>query len=272
MAFTGGLGLHSRIESIANYMAEKIDSTGTITNPNKKTNFTRAFHAVFGYDFTIREDLRLKAESYYQYLFDVPVQDTSSTFSALNEVGGFTNMTLVAQGAGYNYGIDLTLEKFFTKSYYFLFTTSLYESKYRGSDGVWRNTFFDGNYIFNALVGKEFKIGKMKNNVLNLNSRIIWKGGNRLTPINLQQSIATNQAVYYDNEAFTIRGPNYFRIDFQISYRKNKPKYSWIASLDFENLTNRMNIYDEYYDRDTKSIEKDYNLGILPILKLKVEI
>ncbi len=271
MAFTGGLGLHSRIESIANYMAEKIDSNGNITHPNKETNFTRAFHTVLGYDFTIREDLRLKAESYYQYLFDVPVQDTASTFSALNAVGGFTNMTLVTKGVGYNYGIDMTLEKFFTKSFYFLLTTSLYESKYKGSDGVWRNTFFDGNYIFNALAGKEFKIGKMKNNVFNMNSRIIWKGGNRLTPINLPLSIATNQAVYNDNAAFSVRGPDYFRIDFQISYRKNKPKYSWIVSLDFENLTNKMNIYDEYYDKDTKSIEKNYNLGILPILNLKVE-
>jgi len=271
MAVNGGLGLHSRIESIANYMAEKIDLNGNITKPNKKTDFTRAFHAVLGYDFTIREDLRLKAESYYQYLFNVPVQDTASTFSALNAVGGFTNMTLVNKGLGCNYGIDMTLEKFFTRSYYFLVTTSLYESKYKASDGVWRNTFFDGNYIFNALGGKEFKTGRMKNNIISLNSRIIWKGGNRLTPIDLQQSIAANSPVYNENAAFTVRGPDYFRIDFQISYRKNKPKYSWLIALDFENITNRLNVYNEYYDTETRQIEKNYNLGILPILNCKVE-
>ena len=271
MALNAGVGLHSRIESISNYMAEKINNEGVMSNPNLKIGMTRAFHAVIGYDYTIREDIRLKAESYYQYLFNVPVQDTVSSFSALNEVGGFTNMTLVNKGVGYNYGIDLTMEKFFTKSYYFLVTTSLYQSKYKASDGVWRNTFFNGNYIFNALAGKEFKTGRNKSNIFNLNARIIWKGGNRLTPINLQQSIATKQAVYYNNAAFTIKGPDYFRIDFQVSYRKNKPKYSWIVSLDFENLTNRLNVYDEYYDNDTKQIEKNYNLGILPILNIKVE-
>ena len=271
MALNAGLGIHSRIESISNYMAEKTLPDGSIIKPNLKINFTRAFHAVIGYDYTIREDLRLKSELYYQYLFDIPVQDTASAFSAVNFVGGFTNLSLVSKGKGKNYGIDLTLEKFFTKSYYILFTASLYESKYAGSDGIWRNTFFNGNYIFNGLWGKEIKTGKNKNNIFNINTRIIWKGGNRLTPINLQRSIAENHAVYIENETYKLKGPDYFRIDLQLSYRKNKPKYSWIIALDFENLTNRMNVYNEYYDSETKQVEKNYNLGILPVLNFKVE-
>jgi hypothetical protein len=271
MALNAGLGLHSRIETISNYMTEKTLSDGTVIKPNLNTKFTRAFHAVLGYDFTIREDVRLKAEAYYQYLFDVPVQDSISTFSALNFVGGFTNISLVNKGLGRNYGIDFTLEKFFTNSYYFLLTASLYESKYKASDNVWRNTFFNGNYIFNALAGKEIKTGKEKNNIFNINTRFIWKGGNRLTPIDLTQSLVENKAVYDVAETYKIKGPDYIRLDLQLSYRKNKPKYSWIIALDFENLTNRMNIYDEYYDKETKQIEKNYNLGILPILNFKVE-
>jgi hypothetical protein len=271
IALNAGVGLHSKIESISNYMAEKILADGSIIKPNLNTKLTKAFHAVTGFDFSLREDIRLKAEMYYQNLYDVPVQDTISTFSSLNYVGGFTNVSIVNKGKGYNYGIDLTFEKFFTMSYYFLITASLYESKYKAGDGVWRNTFFNGNYIFNALGGKEFKSGKNKNNIFNINSRIIWKGGNRMTPIDLQRSIAENQAVYIESETFKIKGPDYFRIDLQFSYRKNKPKYSWVISLDFENLTNRMNVYNEYYDKETKQIEKNYNLGILPILNFKIE-
>jgi hypothetical protein len=271
MALNAGIGIHSRIESISNYMTEVISPNGSILNPNTDLDYTRAFHAVLGYDYSIREDLHLKIETYYQYLFDVPVQDTVSSYSVLNDVGGINDMTLVNKGTGYNYGVDMTLEKFFTKSYYLMLTSSLYQSKYMGSDGVLRNTFFDGNYIFNALGGKEIKIGKNKNNIFNINMRIIWKGGNRLTPIDMQRSIQEDQTVYFDNRAFEINGPDYFRIDLQLSYRKNKPKYSWIISLDFENLTNRLNVYNEYFDKDTKQIEKNYNLGILPILNFKVE-
>ena len=271
MALNGGIGLHSRIETISNYLSEKNMLDGSVIQPNLKTKFSRAFHVVLGYDYTIREDLRFKAEPYFQYLFNVPVQDTISTFSALNYVGGFTNIALQNKGLGYNYGIDFTLEKFFTKSYYFLLTSSLYESKYRASDRVWRNTFFNGNYIFNALAGTEIKTGKAKNNIFNINTRIIWKGGNRLTPINLQQSIEENQVSYVIAETYKLKGTDYIRLDLQLSYRKNKPKYSWIVSIDFENLTNRMNVYNEYYDKETKQIEKNYNLGILPILNCKVE-
>ena len=271
MAMNAGIGLHSQIESISDYVVEDDLPNGNIVHPN--LDFTKAFHAVAGYDYTISEDLRFKAECYYQYLFDVPVQkDTASSFSVLNDIGGEdTNMTMANKGKGYNYGIDLTLEKFFTKSYYLMFTSSLYESKYRGSDGVLHNTLFDGNYSFNALAGKEFKTGKDKNNVFNINTRIIWRGGNRLTPINVSESINESQTVYFENEAFQQRGPDYFRIDLQLSYRKNRPKCSWIISLDIENVTDRLNVYNEYFDPKSKQIEYNYNLGLLPILNFKVE-
>lgn len=271
MALNAGVGLHSRIESISNYMAEKISNDGTIIKPNLDVKFTKAFHAVLGYDYLIREDLRLKTETYCQYLFDVPVEDTSSIFSALNYVGGFTNIPLVNKGYGKNYGIEITAEKFFTKTYYFLATASLFESKYCGSDKIWRNTFFDNNYIFNFLGGKEFHTGKNKNNIFNINTRLIWKGGNRLIPVDLQKSIADDEAIYIDSLAYTERAPDYIRLDLGVSYRKNNKNYSWMVSFDVENVFNRMNIYSRYFDRETKQIENNYNLGILPILSFKME-
>jgi hypothetical protein len=271
MALNAGLGIHSRIESISNYMAEEIQADGTSEKPNLDIKFTRAFHAVLGYDYVIREDLRLKTEVYYQFLYDVPVQDTTSVFSALNYVGGFTNTPMINNGEGRNYGIETTLEKFFTKSYYFLATASVFESKYSGSDEVWRNTFFNNNYIFNFLGGKEFHTGKKKNNIFNINTRMIWKGGNRLIPIDLQQSIAHNHAVYVDSLAYEEKAPDYIRIDVGFSYRKNNKNYSWIISFDAENALNRSNVYSSYFDKETKKIENNYNLGILPILSFKIE-
>lgn len=271
MALNAGVGMHSRIESISNYMAEKKLIDGTIVKPNKDIYFTKAFHVVLGYDFLIREDLRLKAEVYYQYLFDVPVQDTTSIFSALNYVGGFTSTPMVNGGFGRNYGIEATVEKFFTKTYYFLATASLFESRYCGSDRVWRNTFFNNNYIFNLLGGKEFHAGKKKNNIFNINTRIIWKGGNRLVPIDLQQSIDHNHTVYIDSLSYEEKAPDYIRIDVGFSYRKNNKNYSWVIAFDVENVLNRMNVYNRYFDKKTKQIENNNNLGILPILSFKVE-
>lgn len=271
MTISTGAGFHSKIESISNYLAEKQLSDGTVIMPNKQTNLTRAIHAVAGYDYLIQKDLRLKTEIYYQYLYDVPVEDSLSSFSALNYSGGFTNTAMISSGTGYNKGIDLTVEKFFTNSYYFLFTASLYDSKYRGSDGVLRNTLYNGKYLCNVLAGREFKTGNNKNNIFNINVRSIWKGGNRLTPIDKTESFLQKKTVYLENRAFNTRSPSYFRIDLQLSFRKNKEHYSWIVTLDFENLTNRKNIYNEYWDTKTNSIRNNYNLGILPVLNFKIE-
>lgn len=266
-----GIGLHSRVESVSNYLYEERNADSILVCPNRNLGFTRSFHAVAGYDFLIREDIRLKSELYYQYLFRVPVEDTVSSFSVLNYSGGFNTRTLVNTGTGYNYGLELTLEKFFVKSYYFIVTASLFQSKYTGSDKVERNTFYNSNYIFNALAGKEIIFGKNRNNVFNLNFRMIWKGGNRLTPIDIVNSRLENKTVYFQDRAFEELGPAFFRIDLGLGYRRNSHGFSWLMTVDFENLTNRKNIYSEYFDRNSKQVEYNYNLGILPVLNFKLE-
>ena len=79
-------------------------------------------------------------------------------------MGGFFGTanvdSLENEGTGSNYGIELTLEKFLSSGYYVLFTTSLFDSKYVGGDGVTRNTAFNGNYVFNLLGGYERRIAE----------------------------------------------------------------------------------------------------------------
>jgi hypothetical protein len=87
----------------------------------------------------------------------VPVKTRKDYFSTANLGADFNSPnvdSLVNNGTGENYGIELTLEKFYSKGYYFLVTASVFESKYTGSDGIYRNTAFNGNYVFNALSGK----------------------------------------------------------------------------------------------------------------------
>jgi hypothetical protein len=96
----------------------------------------------------------------------------------------------VNNGTGRNYGLELTLEKYFSKGYYFLITASIFDSKYRGSDDVLRNTAFNQHYVLNALAGKEFLVGKHKN-ALGLDFKFTTAGGKYLTPIDFTASEAT---------------------------------------------------------------------------------
>lgn len=271
--FNLAVGLHSKVEPISIYMAQQQDENDQYYLPNEDLKMTRAFHAAAGYTWNFAPNFSLRTEVYYQYLFQVPVKigDTTGTVSSLNFSSGFTNEPFNNEGTGVNYGLELTLEKSFSRQYYLLFTTSLFESKYTMPGFSQRNTYFNSNYIFNLLGGKEFKVGKNKQNVISLNLRGMLRGGYRTIPIDLNASIAAGEDVRDYSQAFETSDPDYFRIDFGASYRKNKPKWSWIVSADLQNLTNRSNIWGEYYDAEREVVQPIYMTGLVPVINFKIE-
>src|SRR5690606_9207570 len=150
-----GAGLHRQIRPTYTSSYELEDSQTAVTAAhNRNMGFTRSAQAVLGYDRVIGENMRAKVETYYQYLTNIPVERVSSSFSMVNTGSGFTRIFpdygLVNEGTGENYGIEFTLERAFRRGYFFLVTASLFESKYKGSDGVKRDTDFNGNYALNG--------------------------------------------------------------------------------------------------------------------------
>ena len=69
-----------------------------------------------------------------------------------------------------------------------MFTSSIYSSKYKGSDGIERNTAFNGKYVFNILGGKEWKVGSENRNKISTDLKCTYAGGRAYTPIDLEAS------------------------------------------------------------------------------------
>ena len=226
-----------------------------------------------GYNWNIAKSFHFKAEAYYQYLYNVPVQvgDTTGTASALNFSSGFTNENFNNEGTGRNYGLELTIEKSFSKNYYLMATASLFESKYTMPDGIERNTLFNSKYIYNLIGGKEFEVGRQKQNIISTNLRMMWRGGYRTVPIDLAASNVVGEEVRDYDQAFETKAPDYYRIDVGVNFRKNNPNWSWILSVDIQNITGRLNVWDEYYDAERGTLEQITMVGMLPIINFKVE-
>jgi hypothetical protein len=245
----------------------------TYSTPNSDLKLRKAFHLVLSHDHMLAKDLRLLVEVYYQHLWNLPVaSDTSYTFCSIN--GNWDERyvdTLVSDGIGRNFGLEMTLEKFFTNRFYFLVTGSFFDSKYRASNGKWYNTRFNVNYATNFVGGKEFAVGKDKNNFIGLNLKLTWAGGMRDTPIDYEKSMEEGYSVIVQDERYELRHQDYFRTDFGISYRLNKRRVSHTISLDIQNLTNHQNVMYEYYDPENVAIMTEYHLGILPVLNYKIE-
>lgn len=269
-----GYGMHSKIQPLYSYFQEKKLIDGSYITTNENLDFTRAHHGVIGWDWNIRENLRLKTEAYYQYLYNVPVENIPSTYSALNggaDWGNDIRDSMVNKGFGRNYGVEFTFEKFFSKEYYFLLTTSLFESKYTGSDNIERNTSFNGNYVLNGLVGKEIKWGE--NKVIMLDLKATYAGGKRYTPIDTTATLAAGSMftiIRLDDFAYSKQFPDYMKVDVKVGIRVNGKRVSQEWQVYIENVTNHKNVLQQTYNRDTKTVENQYQLGLFPMVYYKL--
>jgi hypothetical protein len=271
-SLSAGFGLHSRLEPISLYLYKRRKTGETFVQPNRNLGMTRAAHYVISFDRSLGENTRLKIEGYYQKLFEVPVDSNRKNFfSMLNSSSGLTTTVLTNDGLGGNRGLELTLERYFAKGYYFLLTGSLFDSKFKARDNQWRNTVFNNTYAGNALAGKEFPLGKQKQHFFVINSRLMWRGGNRYIPINLAESIKKNTTITDVTQAYIPRLPDYWRIDLGIAYKINKMGATWTLSADLQNVTNRKNEIQQRYNNTTKQIYYNYALPIVPILNFKVD-
>ncbi len=258
-----GYGLHHQTLPIYNMFVKDVLGNEN----NRKLDFIQSNHFVVGYENMLSSNLKFKIETYYQRLDNVPINSFSSPYSALNIGAAFnpSNSTnLVSKGTGENYGVELTLERYFNKGFYFLATGSLFDSKYKGSDGVERNTAFNTKYASNILAGKEFKIGK-NGNIIYTNIKFTTIGGKYITPIDFAASQAKGEAVYDESKSFSQKQDAYFRIDFKMGYRKDYKKSSMEFAIDFQNITNHQNIFSQGYNKTRNTISTEYQQGFFPV-------
>jgi len=266
-----GYGLHSKIQTLYSYYYLSKMPDNTYAQTNRDLGLTKSNQLVMGYDWSITKDLRLKLESYYQYLFNVPVEQRLSSESLLNSGaywGPNTTDSLVNKGSGRNYGLELTMEKFFSRNYYYLLTVSLFDSRYKGSDGIERNTMFNGNFVINGLFGKEFKISNKS--TIALDAKITYAGGIRYTPIDTLNSRLKGEEVRFDNLAFSRQFPNFLKIDLKIGYRLNSRKVSQEWQFYVENVTNHKNFLSQQYNVRNNKESTVYQLGFFPMVLYRI--
>lgn len=271
-ALSAGYGLHNqRLPLPIYFLQTEVD--GTVRLGNQDLGFIQSQHLVLGFDQRFAKDFRLKLETYYQQLTNVPVDPFPSSFSLLNVGTDFAlpdNTDLVNEGSGQNYGVELTLEKFFSNNYYFLVTASVFDSKYTGSDEVERNTAFNGRYVFNALAGKEFPLGTKGKHTLAVDWKLTLAGGRPVTPIDLAASRVQGSEVRRDQMAFSDQLDDYFRTDIKLTYRQNGKRITQEFAIDIQNVTNRDNIFRQQYNPLTGSIDTEYQLGLFVIPQFRI--
>ncbi|MCD6063333.1 MAG: hypothetical protein K0R82_1244, partial [Flavipsychrobacter sp.] len=272
-----GYGLHSQMQQLYQYFAH-LPKNAAENMHNYNIGFTRSHHLVGGYEHIFSNVLRIRTETYYQYLFNVPIETRpGSSFSALNQGASFSRLfpdTLINKGTGYNYGLELTLEKTFSRGYYLMFTGSLFNSRAEGNDGVYRSTDYNGGFATNLLGGYEFKLSK--NSTLITGAKITWTGGRLYSPPNVAASNALGDFVVIDSLRNTLQFPDYFRADAKLGVRINGKKLTHEIAIDLVNVFGTKNILSLTYSHDLAAqgkypFLKTYQLGFLPLFYYRVD-
>lgn len=262
-SFSLSYGRHSQVEPLSIYFAHP---------QNRDLGLTKANHFVAGYSRSFTDNFFLNLELYYQKLSDVPVIPDSS-FSVLNmELDWFLEERMVNNGTGENYGTDLTLERYLAKGWYGLFTGSLFKSKYRGGDGVWRSTRFDRGYIFTLLGGREWEFrGAERVRYFSVNARANLMGGKRISPVDESRTHDNREVFYDETRAYANQEPMVVYGDLTLEYRKNRRNISSVWSLQIINLTGYEEYYGYVYNLKQNRIDEDRERIVVPNLSYKIE-
>ena len=267
--FNVGYGVHYQSAPLPIlFLNENVNGTAVQTNRN--LDFISSTHYVLGYDVRLGNNWRGKLEIYRQDIDDAAVEAFPSSYSTLTEGADFDfdndRVSLVNAGTGFNQGLELTLEKFFSDGFYGLLTSSFFESKYEGSDGIERNTPFNNGYVVNFLAGKEFKTGRSGKNILFVDTRLTTSGGRYFTPVDLEASRNAGFEVLQEDVAFSQQYEDYFRWDVKFGLKINSrtKKTSHQFYVDLQNVTANENIFVRRYNRLTNNIDEVNQIGFFP--------
>lgn len=272
-----GAGMHSQTQPLYTYTYHRYDTNGDKIYHNKHMDFSKSIHTGIGYDIAIGKSWNIKTEAYYQHLYSLPVSIQPSYYSLINMGAGFQRFfpdSLKNTGTGTNYGLELTLQKFFDKSFFVLVTASLYDSKYKGSDGIIRNTSYNGNYVFNVLSGKEFKLGVKQS--ISLGLKATYAGGQRYGYVDVAETEKYHELIFLSDGFNTRRFRNYFRLDVKINWKYNAKKTTHEIGLDLVNVLNTKNLLSLAYapnlsDPTVEPIAEKRQLGFLPLFYYKID-
>lgn len=263
-----GYGLHGQLEKLNFYMIQN-EVEGGMVRPNRDLGLSKAHHLVLGYDWSINSTLRFKAEAYYQYLYDLPIK-TSGSYALLNESDWFFRDSLVNNGTGQNYGLELTFERFLKKGLFYMFSGSVFNSEYT-ANGKTYSTRYNTNFVVNLLGGKEWPFGKHRQHRVQISGKFTLQGGERISPLDQSASLLAQEAVYDESRAFSERRPLVYQLHANFGLTFNGKRVTHGVNLKVLNASATKEFFGHEYNIQTQKMEEDAEVIIIPNLSYKIE-
>jgi hypothetical protein len=242
------------------------------TFPNLDLDIMRSAHFIAAYDALLKKGWRFHIEGYLQKLTRVPVANNMNrTFWLLNMIDGYANEPLVSKGTGKNAGVDITVEKFFSKGLFVLTGFSVYNATYQPLNGKTYNTQYNSRTAGSLTAGREWKWKKERTFVIG--GKMLYNGGVPITPLLTGAAVNSRKPVLDESRAFSEKVPAYFRADARLSLRKDRKKTAWMIALDIQNIMGIKNTDGLNYRYDPSAHEWIYKKlsGFVPVISYQLD-
>jgi hypothetical protein len=261
-------GRHSQIQPLMVYFVKSNEGEFM----NEDLDFTKANHLVLTYQLDITKHTRIKSEIYYQSLSDIPVgMEENRNYAMVNQQFFFPDFALTSEGKGRNLGLELTLERFLHKNWYYILTGSIFDSKYKTPTSAWTNTRYNAGHSAISTIGKEWVVGRKKRNIIGINIKNAWVGGQWDTPIDREASRLQQKEIRDESKPFSVKFDDFYKLDVGVKYKRNKANFTSTLSLDLMNATNSKNTGGVTYDVHNDKITEWNMMPFVPVLSYKVE-
>jgi len=256
LAFNAGIGTYYQ-------NPELVYITGYSTNKDLLKDI-RADHYIVGLEYLLTADTRFTMEAYHKKYFDYPVMADSgyemiSMANMGSEYGSVESEKLLSEGEGEVSGFELMIQKKLAEQLYGLMSYSYSTIKHKALDGIFRNGEFDNQHVFNLVLG--YRLNK------NWEFSIKWRyaGGTPYTPFDEQASQASDDEILDLTRINDVRYEPYHRIDLRFDHRKFFSKVTLVTYFSIENVYNRKNQRDAFWNNEQSRTEFYYQTGIFPV-------
>jgi len=230
---------------------------------NKKNRDPYALHYVVGFSYRIFENVNFAIDIYDKEYRALPLTAEDPTQFIMDsgvDMGFYRSYDVLLDfGLAYARGIEFLLQKKMMKGFYGLASGTVFRSRFRDVNGMWRNRINDNVYVLKLIGGYLPKKG------WGFSVRFNLSGGLPFTPFDLELSKEHNRAIYIREKALSERYSPYMTLDMRIDKEIQWERSSLYIFLGATNLFNRKNIDSYFWNRIENKQDLFYQAPILPV-------
>ncbi|MEO8664543.1 MAG: TonB-dependent receptor plug domain-containing protein [Ignavibacteria bacterium] len=239
------------------------------SDANKNLKSIRAAQFVLGIEHFFRQDILFKMEAYTKEYSNYPVS-IYDPYSIYINYGTFFGTSFLDRatsiGEGTYKGLDISLIKKLNRTgLYGSLAISFSNSKFRAAKNVTFPLDFDYGKQLTLVAGYQLKDDWL------FGIRMKFSDGRPYTPFDTYISESANRGLYDMTKFYSARMPAYSRIDARIDKKFRFNAFNLVLYVEVQNLMNKDNVYEYYWNRNSNSVDVNYDWEILPVIGISAK-